>query len=355
MSNFSVDKKFINLISNKLNLFKWTDENTACFRCPLCGDSKKNKTKKRGYFYKFSDQFMFRCHNCSASCSFDTFLKGQDPTLHKEFVYEKFKHSNDYRWGSNRVQRNAVVVGLKQPVEYKCDYIDVALSGLKNIEELPNGHKCKEYVINRKIPKEFWSNLYYTQNYRKWVNEFIIKDKFKTLSETDERLVIPFFKKSGKVFAYQGRYLGSNCNITKYITVKKETEYPDDILIYGLDRVDFNKTVYVCEGPIDSMFIPNCIAVSGSSLKKMLKYKGLDLVFIFDNQPRNEVIVKLLENMIKLNKKVVIFPEYIKGKDINDLIKNGLTPEKVYDMVQSNTFDGLNAQLQFAKWSKIYG
>lgn len=342
-----IDQKYANLLSPKLQLFKWNDSKSASFRCPICGDSEKNKLKKRGYIYTHKDSLFMKCHNCQTSLTFDKFLKLQDEHLHKEYLYEKFKYNNDYRWSEKR--NNDRVEQLKLKVE-EPQVTSNALEVLTSVADLSDDHPCKQYVINRKIPIEFWTKLFYTDNYRKWINDYVVKEKFKTLSKFDERLVIPFYKRNGVPFAYQGRYIGADERVTRYITIH---EKEDSILIYGLDRVDLKKPIYVVEGPIDSMFLNNCIAVAGSGLKKLLTYNDIDPTYIFDNQPREPTVVKLLERIIKLNKKVVIFPETVLEKDINDMIKSGLTSEQIHVMLNDNTFSGLHAQIKFNQWKKV--
>ena len=67
------------------------------FRCPICGDSKKNKSKTRGYLYAVKANTNFKCHNCGASMSLNNFLKHVDPAVHKQYVMEKFKEGHTGR------------------------------------------------------------------------------------------------------------------------------------------------------------------------------------------------------------------------------------------------------------------
>src|SRR6185436_17404833 len=90
MSNY-LDKKYLNIISPKLERFKWKSGNLANCRCPFCGDSKKNKVKSRGYFYEKNGIYVFHCHNCSASMAIGKFIKVIDPSTHREYILEKFK------------------------------------------------------------------------------------------------------------------------------------------------------------------------------------------------------------------------------------------------------------------------
>ena len=92
-----VDSKFIGLISPRLEKFKQVKPNLYNFRCPICGDSKKNKSKTRGYLYNIKADMNFRCNNCGASMTFSNFLKELDPVIHKQYVFERFKNNSTGR------------------------------------------------------------------------------------------------------------------------------------------------------------------------------------------------------------------------------------------------------------------
>ena len=92
-----VDSKFIGLVSPKLQKFKRVKADLYNFRCPICGDSKKNKSKTRGYLYAVKANTNFKCHNCGASMSLNNFLKQVDPAVHKQYVMEKFKEGHTGR------------------------------------------------------------------------------------------------------------------------------------------------------------------------------------------------------------------------------------------------------------------
>ena len=70
-----IDSKYIGIISSRLQKFKRVKPDLYNFRCPICGDSKKNKSKTRGYLYSVKADMNFRCHNCGASMTFSNFLR----------------------------------------------------------------------------------------------------------------------------------------------------------------------------------------------------------------------------------------------------------------------------------------
>ena len=146
------------------------------------------------------------------------------------------------------------------------------------------------------------------------------------------------------MFAYQGRAFGNE--IPKYITIKLDS---DADKIFGLDKVDMNKKIYVVEGPIDSLFLDNCIAVAGSDFGNV---EG-DLTVIYDNEPRNKELVKQIQKTINGGRSIVLWPDNMKEKDINDMILSGYTKSEIQKIIKDNTFEGVSAKLRFTGWKKI--
>lgn len=349
MNLLSVDRQFIDKISGRLEKFKWQRDGSANFRCPVCGDSKKSKTKTRGYLIKGKENYSYYCHNCGHSEGFAKFLKKFDPTLYKEYAVEAFKgkYDNNHRWFHNRLEKQEEVI----PEKKKFAKAGV-LTTLKSIRELDEFHPAKKYCRKRKIPEKYWDVLFYTDNFKKWINENVSPDKFPgnfggNQPQTDKRIVIPFYSRNGVPFAYQGRYIGANKDEQRYITINPN---PNNVLIYGLERLKAGKQMYACEGPIDSYALDNCVAVAGSALAKLLKIKTLNPVFIFDNEPYSEIICGLMETIIDAGKDIVIWPKNIKQKDLNKCVQDGIN---VVDLVENNTYNGLVAKIKLNDWKKI--
>ena len=119
--------------------------------------------------------------------------------------------------------------------------------------------------------------------------------------------------------------------------------------VYGLDKVDKSKTVYVVEGPFDSTFVDNAIAMCGADVS-LDSLEIEDLVYVYDNEPRNREICQRIEKVIKAGKKIVIFPSKILEKDINDMVIAGHDVESI---LRSNTYHTLKAQIKFNEWKKL--
>jgi transcription elongation factor Elf1 len=319
-----VDVKYINLISSRLQKFKKVKNNLYNFRCPLCGDSQKNKNKARGYLYQVKNNTNFKCHNCGANVSFNNFLKQLDLTVHKQYIFEKFKEGN--------TGRNFTVEEPK--FHFDAPKFKPKLD-LPKASENPN---AKLYLENRKLnPDKF----YYSNKFREWTNS--LQSTFDTTENDEPRIIIPLFYQNTLV-GFQGRALGPNK--IKYITIMLDDDAPK---IYGLDEVQKDQTVYITEGPFDSTFIRNAIALCGAD-GDVDKWSIRNPVWIYDNEPRNAEIHSRISRVIDRGERVVIWPSTIKEKDINEMILSGLNVQSVIEL---NTYSGLEAKLKFTTWKKI--
>ena len=327
-----IDKKYMALLAPKLDLCKHKSEFLWNFRCPLCGDSKKKKTKARGYVYRQRSNLFFSCHNCEQSLSIGSLIKKIDVPLFHQYQLEKYKkeaHSNV----------SAPIFKFSKP-EFKKGFP----FELPSIQSLPITHSAKKYVLKRKIPNKYFSDLYYADDFCKFVNEDMGICKKMKLNEP--RIIIPFYDEHGMLLGIQGRAL-LNYDL-KYITIKLDDS---NIKVFGLNTVSFDKKVYVTEGPFDSMFLPNALATMDASLYNIFAIlgKNFDHVLVFDNEPRNLEITKRIGKAISVGKNICIWPQNIEQKDVNDMVLTGLD---VVSIIDSNTFSGPAAQINFNKWKR---
>ena len=326
-----IDVKYINLISSRLLKFKKVKPHLYNFRCPLCGDSKKNKNKARGYFYQVKNNTNFKCHNCGVNISFNNFLKELDNTTHKQYIFEKFKEGHT---GKNFVVEQPEEVFKK--LESKPEFIKKVKIDLPSAFDISHS---RIYLHNRAI---FDGEFYYTPNFQEFVNE-LKPNSFDNTKYGESRIVIPLIK-DNELIGIQGRSL--SYNPIKYITIMLNDEAPK---IYGLDNIRTDAPVYVTEGPFDSTFIRNSIAMCGADAD-VGSWGISDAVWIYDNEPRNSEIVSRIERTIDRGEKVVIWPSNIMEKDINDMVLAGHHAQR---LVESNTYTGLEAKLKFTTWKKI--
>ena len=320
-----VDSKYIGLVSSRLQKFKRVKADLYNFRCPICGDSQRNKNKARGYIYAVKNNTNFKCHNCGASLSFNNFLKELDLTLHKQYTLEKFKEGH--------TGRNFVVEEPK--FEFKKPVFKKSLD-LPKASEVP---AAKEYLEKRKLNPE---KFYFAHKFKEWTNTQ--KVTFDTIGGDECRIIIPMYDKGNNLIGFQGRSLVPNS--VKYITVMLDEEAPK---IYGLNEVNEQLPVYVVEGPFDSTFVNNSVALCGSD-GDVRCLEGSSVVFVYDNEPRNREIVNRISKCISRGEKVIIWPSGIVEKDINDMVLAG---HDIMSVLESNTYSGLEAKIKFNIWKKI--
>jgi len=339
-----VDLKYISLVGSNLRNFKQKNKTLFNCSCPICGDSERKRTKARGFFYQHGTSMFYKCHNCAVGMSLGTFLKSAYPNYYNEYVFEKYKH------GVDNTKTKEVVLAVT-----KVSFKSFKSSHVIKVSELDDLHFAKQYVIQRQIPKSIHSKLYFTSDFAAVVEE-TFPGKYTNLAKDDARLVIPFFDKSDNVIGLQGRSFSKERSL-RYVTIRAAANVD---LIYGLDRVVLDKPVYVVEGPIDSMFLPNCVAAANSDLASAARKikaahptQTIEPVLIYDNEPRNKEIVTLLGNSIEAGHSVCIWPKNIHEKDINDIILQGTSQEQLCEIIKNRTFSGLQAKLEFSQWKKL--
>ena len=266
------------------------------------------------------------------------FLEFIDPNVCKQYAMERFSNGEDRNQNYEKPKFE-----IPKPV-FKKKLID-----LPTIKSLPADNIAKIYVDGRLIPLEKQSNLYYCTNFKEFCTKFDVpEDKLKNLP-TDDRLIIPFVDKNDNLIGFQGRDL-HNGKI-RYITIKLIEESPK---IFGLNTVNMMEKVYVVEGPIDSLFIDNSIATADSNLAfAETVVKKDNMVLVFDNEPRNVTVVSIIEKTINNGYTVALWPKSIEQKDINDMFISGKTKSEIKSIIDSNTFSGLRAKLEFNNWRKV--
>ena len=328
----SIDNQFVFNISGSLEQFKKKNKGVYNFRCPYCGDSQKYKNKARGYFFTSKNDLVYKCHNCGVGRNFSGFLKDNFPLIHDQYVMEKYK---------------AGLTGKHRSVpKPKFDFEKPTFKRTVNLQPLSslnNSHLALAYVLGRGLPLDKLDLLYYCPNFKEWTNTY--KKTYQSIKKDEERIIIPLNDKNGNLMGFQGRSLDPK-NPMRYITVMLEKDAPK---IYGLDTLNESKPIYIVEGPFDSLFLENSVAMAGSDLDPRT-FNWSDYIWVYDNEPRNREIVDRIDQTIGRGDKVVIWPRDIYDKDINDMFNSG---HDVKSMVESNVYSGLEAKLQLNNWKKI--
>jgi hypothetical protein len=314
-----------------LPLFKKKGDNLWNFRCPYCGDSQKSRSKARGFVFRKKNDLFFKCHNCAVGASLGNLIKHVDSKTYDDYILERYRKGIETK-------------SSPQP-EFKFDapvFKKNVFKSLQSISQLSQTHPARRLVGERSL-LEYSHDLFLCPSFYKFTNT-LVPNKFPSLCGDHPRLMIPFRNEEGEIFAYQGRAFG--LETPKYITIKLDE---DADKIFGLDRVDKSKPILVVEGPLDSLFLDNCIAMAGADFNN---FEG-DLTIVFDNEPRNKEICKQIEKNISQGRKIVIWPDTVKEKDINDMILAGYSKKSIQQIITDNTFQTASASLRFAEWRKI--
>jgi hypothetical protein len=335
-------RKYANALGTRLERFSPKGNDTWMFRCPLCGDSKKNKYKARGHIYRKKDSFYYRCFNCNVSTTFESFLKQVAPDLNNEFRYERFA---EMRADRKTFEVDQVIEKMNERNERLNNL------SLKNVltplSDLPKDHKARLYIEKRKIPQDAWKYLSYSDDFRKVVRE-LDPEKANKMPDNDERVVITTFGPNHEIIGVAGRSLDPN-NEKKYIHIKASDKYPK---LFGMDRTPFHHGALVFEGPIDALFFDNGIATCDSDLTFACRYYK-DVILVYDNEPKNPYIVKGIKNAIDREFRVCIWPSDISFKDVNDMVMGGMLIQDIRRIILDNTVEGMRAQIYFNRWKKV--
>lgn len=340
-----IDAKYASILGSRLRNFKQKNDYLWNYSCPVCGDSSTNKLKARGYIFRAKQDLFCKCHNCGYSTNLGNLIKYVDSKMYDEYVLERYK-SGATRYNDHK-DISDTKVKLTSDVEELLE--DDILSSLDRLDKLSPSHPAVQYVMNRKIPRDKWNLLYFAPKFKAYTNT--VTPKFQEpIVDEHPRMVIPYFTPAGKCFAFQGRAYGKE--EPKYFTIKVDETQEK---IYGLDRIDYSKRILVVEGPIDSLFLPNAVAVSGASFDTPTIRSILpNATIVMDNEPRSKDIVKQLAKYIDMGYNVCMFPEYIEQKDINEMILHGgMTVDQIVETINTNTYSGIEAKLRFSTWKKI--
>jgi len=346
MPNY-IDIKYINLISPRLPKFGWKKQDLAACRCPICGDSQKSKSKTRFYFYEKKGGFFVRCHNCDYGTTIGKFIEYLDPFVYKQYMLEKYRDGVEGRHETKDTAEKEYK--FEAPV-FESKRRELLLESLELLSELPEDHKAVEFVRRRKIPIDKWDRLYFMEDFGWWAKQVDPEVE----APPDERLVIPIMR-GNRLVAAQGRSLtatASGKNI-RYITIKRDKDIQS--IWFGLDHIDKTKPVIVVEGPLDSLFIPNCVAMLGAKHISELpsELKDCKLIFALDNEPRNKEVVGIYQKLVEEGYRLCFWPENIRVKDINDMVLVGHDPKDIEKIIHENAAEGLMARLKLSTWRQI--
>lgn len=332
-----VDVQFLHEISFRFEKFARKGDYLFNLRCPICGDSSRNKNKTRGYFFKGKHGLLYKCHNCGAAKTFGQMLQETDPAAFKRYKLEKFKATQPI-----------VVSKAKEPEAPKHAMAEYEFC--QPVLTLPRNHESREYLHYRQIPLRFHNLFYYVEKTR-FLNA--LSDKYTgKFKEEAPRLVIPFLARDGHLLGVHARSFEAQ-PLKRYISLKIVPDTED--MVYGLERHDTTMHTYVVEGPIDSLFLTNALAIGSSSLYRAIEMGHCianNTTLVFDNQPRNKDLCREINRAIERDYRVCLWPETIGQKDINEMVMAGTPANEIEYVIDQHSYEGLEAKMAYTRWRK---
>jgi len=264
---------------------------------------------------------------------FVNLLKRLDVQLYDEYCLENFEPKSK-------------PVKFETVTKQKIDLINETkpFYHLKTIFALGKGDPAYDYLAKRKIPEQFLNEFRWAPGFKNFSNQIIPK-KFDHPEHDEGRIVIPFFTADKKLFAFQGRSIFYDAGARlRYITVVIDPELP---CLWGLDKVNFKEKIYVFEGVLDALFIPNSLAIAGSNfagLRRICDPKNT--VMVYDNEPASKETKKKIRHAIEQGFGVCIWPNNIENKDVNSMILNeNLTADHIKGIINRSTYFGMEAKV----------
>jgi transcription elongation factor Elf1 len=321
----------INQLSFELPKFKKINDNLYNFKCPVCGDSKKNTRKTRGYFIIKNDKVHVYCHNCGYSSSLVFFVKEHYPNIYDSYLLLNFKEkTKSYKKIDDSIKT----------IEQKT---------LKFVNSVSTNQEACDYLRYRCIPEYKWSNFGYINN----INLFLqangaYQDRW---IRQEEGIGIEY--DWGEY--YQIRSMREKVYLTFHLHNNGNPK------IWGLNQVNRSKKyLYVTEAVFDAVCVPNAIAMGGIGQYNSLRYildfakeKKLIPILVPDNDFKtNPQVAKSYKGA--LNKwckqdayKICVWDDDFKFKDINEAVMNGV--KDIESIIINSSYSGLQAKLEFSK------
>lgn len=325
------------MLSDRVERFKKVRPGQYNMRCPFCGDSQKSKTAARGYLYTNTAKPNFHCFNEGCHRPFDKFLEEVAPDLYQQYLLDRVK-TGGYQG------RRAYGGKTQAPFSERHKTAKLLVSkGLIRLDQLENDHQAVAYITSREIPKHQWKRLWYIDTMARLEPD--------NPHPSTNRLAIPIQDRHCHLIAITCRALDPNAKL-RYLT---HTVVPNVPQVFGVEDVDISQTVFAVEGPIDSLFLPNSVAATGTSMDRISTVLPMaDIVYVFDNQPRHRDVVSKMKDALERGLKLFIPPERISGKDINQMVLNReVTIEDLPWLISQHAHSGLSGLAQLGQWKKV--
>lgn len=298
-----------------LDGYKKVSSNKVNCRCPICGDSKTNKRKKRGWFLwnKRFDTYVYSCFNCGISTNFQNICKTFSPSLYEQYkIKEREENFNSYVTASKEESKEA-----QEEIDDDVIGLSVLPHGSTKCSDVP---ECLEYLMNRKVPQMFIKKWKYHKSFG---------------------LIVPFELDTDDIYGWQSRKLKEKIF---------HTELPEEnYKIWNWFSVDKTKPLFLCESIIDATMLYRIgyqsIAILGSDIESSALEEISEPIFVFDHDETG------YKKMIKYSKvyskaKFLQFDKRIKQKDLNEIIVSGVSDEKFKKFIDSSIKTAFEIQVQ---------
>lgn len=342
MNRTAIDEKWISIVGQQIDRFRWVKDNVANCRCFICGDSEKRTDKKRGYFYQHKGQYWYKCHNCGYAEPFFVFLNHYFPAQYADYKLDLLSFNEG---GSGNPQ---TIQPKENKLPARAGVITLDNAPVYALDNLPQDHEAVVYVRKRGIPQSRWQHIYFTGSFR---------DCMVSLSNTasnrkmprDPRILLFLRDENERIFGVQGRKIADKGNSPKYITVKFDDDMPK---LFGLDRIRKDRPIIAVEGPIDSLYLPNAVAVCGGDVGHTLRrFKQKTVYVALDNEPRNKDTVARMKKAIDMGFKVTFWRfSSTQAKDIEEMM-GVFGKREVLKEISKYSFSGLQALAELKDWS----
>ncbi len=309
-------------------------------RCPICGDSATDETKRRGYFIQHPDSgWSYYCHNCGAAQGIRQFLKTTDEELYRRYCLEAFRSEKDLSFETKRPEIKAMSVDEQRILGSRL---------LTRCSKLPKDHDAVQYLQKRRVTDEMASRIFWTDDFPSLVSS-ACKDKYADSRLPQKGIIFPVRNFSLKLVGWQIRDIHAEDKRFRFATCTVSGS--SGSLCFVPRKLDKSKPVFVVEGCIDALFLRNSVARLQAALWKF-QPEDCQCIYFNDQEPRNKEVSKEIARCVKKGLKTVLLPSEYREMDVNDLAVNlGMGMDDIESLFLENAWSGLSAQVKLSKWS----
>jgi len=283
--------------------------------CPYCGDSHTDDTKKRGNIYW--DTLQYHCYNCSHHTNLYSFLRDHDVRLPN--TGDSFDVIDYIKTNERSVKK---IETIKHSVFSKADELAIPIDKFKSF------FKAKEITPGDWIWFKLKERLLHHMS-----------DQF-LYSERDQKLWILNLTPTGNILSVQSRRMkGKGSRYLTYDLPKLyqemniEINIDEDVLVsiskvstlFGIMQVNFQRDVTIFEGPLDSKFMTNSLALATAGRSTNEFDEMATVRYMFDNDKTGK---EKMAEKLKKGRPVFMWSKFLKEneldtyniKDLNDLM-----------------------------------